>query len=39
MKKQIVIINGSAGVGKDTFVNLVSKYVPTMKYSSIDRIK
>ena len=39
MKKQIVIINGSAGVGKDTFVNLVSKYVPTMNYSSIDRIK
>ena len=39
MKKQIVIINGSAGVGKDTFVSLVSKYVPTMNYSSIDRIK
>ena len=38
MKKQIVIINGSAGVGKDTFVNLVSKYVPTMNYSSIARI-
>ena len=39
MKKQIIVINGSGGAGKDTFVNLVSKYVPTMNYSSIDRIK
>lgn len=39
MKKQIIVINGSGGAGKDTFVNLVSKYVPTMNYSSVDRIK
>ena len=39
MNKHIFIINGSGGVGKDTFVNMVSKYVPTTNYSSVDKIK
>lgn len=39
MDKKIFIINGSAGVGKDTFVELVSNYVSTLNYSSIDKVK
>lgn len=39
MKKQIFIINGSGGVGKDAFVSLVSKYIPTWNYSSVDKVK
>ena len=37
--KEIIIINGSGGVGKDTFVNFCSKYVLTLNYSSVDEIK
>lgn len=37
--KYIFIINGSGGVGKDTFVELVSEYVNTMNYSSVDKVK
>lgn len=39
MNKKIFIINGSGGVGKDTFVNMVAKYVPTVNFSSVDKIK
>lgn len=41
MKKQIYIINGSGGVGKDTFVNMVSEAVdfPVMNFSSVDKVK
>ena len=47
MDKQIFIINGSGGVGKDTFVQLVymrlneiSDCIPTvMNFSSVDKIK
>lgn len=39
MVKQIFIINGSGGSGKDTFVSLVSKYIPTMNFSSVDKVK
>lgn len=28
LNKQVFIINGSGGVGKDTFVNLIAKYIP-----------
>ena len=38
-KRQVFVINGSAGVGKDTFCNLVGKYVPTRVVSSVDSIK
>lgn len=37
--KQVVIINGCAGVGKDTFVNCLSKYVPVHHISIVDGVK
>lgn len=39
MVKKIFIINGSGGVGKDTFVSMVSKLIKTTNYSSIEYIK
>ena len=39
MNKHIFVINGSGGVGKDTFVNMVAKYVPTVNFSSVDKVK
>ncbi len=39
MKKQIVIINGTGGSGKDTFVEFCSKYGKVMNFSSIDKVK
>ena len=45
MNKQVFIINGSGGVGKDTFVDLVDhnlshkyRYL-TMNFSSVDKVK
>lgn len=40
-RKQIFIINGSGGVGKDSFVKLISKSsdVPIMNFSSVDKVK
>jgi hypothetical protein len=37
--KGIYIINGMGGVGKDEFVKHVSKYIPTMNYSSVSFVK
>lgn len=37
--KKIFILNGSGGVGKDTFVDLVSNYIPTIHFSSVTKIK
>ena len=37
--KQIVIINGSGGVGKDTFVEFCSQYTKVMNISSVDKVK
>ena len=40
MKKQVVvIINGSGGVGKDTFCDYVKKIVPTDVFSTVSRVK
>lgn len=47
MKKQIFVINGSGGVGKDTFVELVSvelndklkKFHTVVNFSSVDKVK
>ena len=39
MKKQIFITNGMARCGKDTFAAFLNEFVPTLKYSSIDRVK
>lgn len=33
------MINGSGGVGKDTFVELVSKYTGVTNYSSVEKVK
>lgn len=39
MNKQIFILNGTAGAGKDTFANLLNEYYPTKHISSITPIK
>lgn len=39
MSKKIFIINGSGGVGKDTFVEYCSKFVATKNISSVDKVK
>lgn len=47
MNKQIFIINGSGGVGKDTFVDLVSielndimkRFHTVINFSSVDKLK
>ena len=39
MNKYIFVINGSGGVGKDTFVNMVAKYAQTINFSSVDKVK
>ena len=37
--KKVIIINGTGGCGKDTFVSLVSKYAKVYNFSSIDAVK
>ena len=37
--KEIIIINGTGGSGKDTFVEMVSKYAKVFNFSSIDKVK
>ena len=37
--KEIVVINGSGGVGKDTFVQFCGEYTPIMNISSVDKVK
>lgn len=39
MNKRIFVINGSGGTGKDTFVSMVAKYIPTANFSSVDKVK
>lgn len=47
MNKQIFVINGSGGVGKDTFVELVSvelndklkRFHTVVNFSSVDKVK
>lgn len=47
MKKQIFVINGSGGVGKDTFVEMVTtemndtmkKFHTVINFSSVDKVK
>ena len=39
MHKQVFIINGSGGVGKDTFVEFVADNFSTMNVSSVDKVK
>lgn len=37
--KQVIIINGYGGVGKDTFVNFCANRIATKNYSSVTEIK
>lgn len=37
--KNIIVINGTGGCGKDTFVSIVSKYKKVYNFSSIDKVK
>lgn len=39
MKKQIIVINGTGGSGKDTFVSFCSKHADIMNFSSIDKVR
>jgi len=39
MRKNIIVINGTGGSGKDTFVEFASKYSNVINFSSIDIIK
>ena len=39
MKKNIIVINGSGGVGKDTFVEFCSEFVDVKNISSVDKVK
>lgn len=39
MNKKIYITNGMARCGKDTFAKYLNEIVPTLKYSSIDKVK
>lgn len=39
MNKKIFITNGMARCGKDTFATYLNEFIPTLKYSSIDKVK
>lgn len=39
MKKRIIVINGTGGAGKDTFIKYVSRYEKIMNFSTIDRLR
>lgn len=39
MEKQIIIINGTGGSGKDTFVDFCLKYGKVVNFSSVDKVK
>ena len=39
MEKQIIVINGTGGSGKDTFIEYVGKYAKTVNFSSVDKVK
>ena len=39
MEKAIVIINGTGGSGKDTFIDFVKKHAKVVNVSSVDFVK
>lgn len=39
MKKEVIIINGTGGSGKDTFVEYCSKFTAVTNISSVDKVK
>lgn len=39
MQKQIIVINGTGGSGKDTFVNFCTEFAKVTNISSVDKVK
>lgn len=39
MNKKIVIINGTATCGKDTFCRICNEYIPSKSISTVDKVK
>lgn len=39
MNKQVIIINGTGGSGKDTFVRFCSEFAKVTNISSVDKVK
>lgn len=39
MDKQVIIINGTGGSGKDTFIDFCSEFRKIMNISSVDKVK
>ena len=39
MEKRVVVINGSGGVGKDTFVEYCSEFTNVKNISAVDKVK
>ena len=39
MEKKVIIINGTGGSGKDTFVNFCSEFSNIINISSVDKVK
>ena len=39
MNKQVIIINGTGGSGKDTFVKFCSEFAKVTNISSVDKVK
>lgn len=39
MDKRIVLINGSGGTGKDTFIEFCSKFIEVASVSTVDKVK
>lgn len=37
--KKVLIINGMGGAGKDTFVNFLKEFIPTLHISIVDNVK
>ena len=37
--KLILIVNGKPRAGKDTFAQLLNRYIPVYKYSSVEKVK
>ena len=39
MEKQVIVINGTGGSGKDTFVEFCSEFIKIINISSVDKVK
>lgn len=39
IRKTVLIVNGKPRAGKDTFVEILNDFIPTYKYSMIEKVK